>query len=148
MKVILLKSVKGKGNAGDIIDVSPGYAQNFLYKQGLAKAATKKAVDTVRAKEDKKQKEKQRVVSDAQKIANKLRGKTFSIERKANNDGLLYAAVHDVEIAAAIKDQIGLVVAADLLHLRGDGKHVGTDICTYTHKSGATAEFKITIEAV
>lgn len=147
MKVLLTKHVPGKGRAGDIIDVSPGYAQNFLYKQGLAKAATKKAIDTVRAKENKKKRDTDRSISQAQSLAHKLQGKTFIIKCKANADGLLYAAVHAEDISTVIAEQLGITVDPKLLTLSGDGKHVGTETCSYVHKSGARAEFMIVIEA-
>lgn len=147
MKVLLTKHVPGKGRAGDIIDVSPGYAQNFLYKQELAKAATKKAVDTVKAKERKKQKEKQHAVSSAKTTANKLAGKTVTITAKATDDGLLYAAVHEKQIAAAIKKQLSLDVAPKDLVLSTDMKQVGKHRIDYKHKSGAAATCTIHIEA-
>ena len=147
MKVLLTKHVPGKGRAGDIIDVSPGYAQNFLYKQGFAKAATKKAIDTVKAKERKHQKQKQQIVSAATSTANKLAGKTFTIVSKATDDGLLYAAVHEKQIAAAIKKQLSLDVAPKDLTLATDMKQIGKHMVHYKHKSGATATFTIHIEA-
>jgi large subunit ribosomal protein L9 len=147
MKVLLTKDVKGKGKAGDIVDVPDGYAQNFLYPQGLAKAATKQAVDTVQAKTQKQKKDTARIISDAQKIANKLQGKKFVISAKATADGSLYAAVHPVHIVGVIARTIGIIVPERDIHLDTELKRVGTYTARYTHKSGATTTCKVQIEA-
>lgn len=147
MKVLLIKDVKGKGKIGDIIEVSDGYAQNFLYKKGLAKAATKNAVDTVQAKQRKQKKEIARKVSDAQNIANKLQGKQFVIPAKATEDGALYAAIHARQVVGTIEAVLGLSVPEKDLYLDAEVKHLGPHTVRYAHKSGATATFKLQIEA-
>lgn len=147
MKVLLTKNVAGKGNAGDIIDVSPGYAQNFLYKQKLAEPATKNAVDMVQAKAKKKLKEKSKVVTVAKKYANKLQGKKLSIKAKVNDDGILYAAVNTKMIVAKIKELYQIEVSVSDISTTDDMKHIGSHKVTYSHKSGANTTFTVMIEA-
>jgi large subunit ribosomal protein L9 len=147
MKVLLIKDVKGKGKAGDIVDVPDGYAQNFLYPQGVARAATKQAVYTVQAKAQKKKKDMARTVSEAQKIANKLQGKKFVITAKATTDGSLYAAIHATHIVDTIARTIGLTVPAQDIHLDAELKRVSIVTVRYAHKSGASTTFKVHIVA-
>lgn len=58
MKIILKKEVKGLGRAGDVKEVSDGYAQNFLFRQGLAEVATEKNIQIIKKQADKKRTEK------------------------------------------------------------------------------------------
>lgn len=107
MKVILLEDVSGKGKAGDIVNVSDGYARNFLFPKKLAQEATagnlNAAKQRLAAKEHKKAVDKQ----NAQDVAKELNGKTVTIKGKRGDGGKLFGAVTAKEIAAALKDQYG-----------------------------------------
>ena len=146
MKVLLTQHVKGKGRSGDIIEVSPGYAQNFLYKQGLAQPATKKAMDTVQAKERKKTKEVTRQKDQDKKRAKVVRGKTFSYVAKANADEVLYAAVTMKQVALLLKKQIGEIYIAKEFFSKKEIKQIGTYTLLFQSKSGASAEFTLSVE--
>lgn len=107
MKVILTEDVAGKGKAGEIVNVSDGYARNFLFPRKLAKEATagnlNAAKQKLAAKEHRKAVDKQ----NAQDVAAELNGKTVTVKGKRGDGGKLFGAVTAKEIASALKDQYG-----------------------------------------
>ena len=103
MKVILTHEVSGLGTAGDVIDVKPGYARNFLMPRGLATAWTKggqKQVDSIakgRASRAVK------TLEQAEEFKARLEGSPVTVEVHAGKEGRLFGAVSTVDIAAAVK---------------------------------------------
>lgn len=110
MKVILNDDVPGKGTAGDIVNVSDGYARNYLFPRKLAREATKQnlnaAEQTIAAAKHKREKAKQ----DAQQVASALEGSTVTIRAKRGNGGKLFGAVTAKEVADAIAERYGLEI--------------------------------------
>ncbi|WNQ11483.1 50S ribosomal protein L9 [Paenibacillus aurantius] len=103
MKVILLKDVKGQGKKGEIKEVSEGYAQNFLFKQALAKPATDsniKVVDNQKAAELKK---KEQEKANAQKLAETLGELTLQIKGKSGEGGRLFGSITTKQIAEELE---------------------------------------------
>ncbi|GAV14810.1 MULTISPECIES: 50S ribosomal protein L9 [Paenibacillus] len=102
MKVILLQDVKGQGKKGQVKEVSEGYAQNFLIKQGLARPATDgnlKTLDQQKKSEDKR-KEQEKI--DAEMLAAKLGETTVELKAKAGEGGRLFGAITSKQIAEAL----------------------------------------------
>lgn len=105
MKIILLKEVKGLGHAGDIREVSEGYARNFLIPRGLADTMTKHGINVLEAQKKKRERvAKERKVNKA-KLAKKIAGREFVITAKADDKGTLYAGVDAKVIAGELKKQ-------------------------------------------
>ncbi|MDD6309004.1 MAG: 50S ribosomal protein L9 [Clostridia bacterium] len=125
MKVILLNDVKGQGKKGQIVNVSDGYARNFLFPRGLAQEATKSAMNDYAGKADAIRYHKDQEVAAAKETAQKLEGKTITLTAKAGENGKLFGSITSQSIADAIKMQIHVVVDKRKLVL-GDGiKSVG-----------------------
>ena len=110
MKVILNEDVPGKGAAGEIVNVSDGYARNYLFPRKLAREATKAnlnaADQTLAAARHRREKAKQ----DAQQVARELEGSTVTIKAKRGSGGKLFGAVTAKEIADAIQERYGLEI--------------------------------------
>ena len=127
MKVIIIKTTKGVGQAGDVKNVSDGYARNFLMPQGIAKPATEAALNSL--KQDKKQKEQtQKAYKDrADSISKNVKGKTLEIKSKTVEDSeKLYAAVSEDAVKSAAKAQGIDISAAKVLFkkpIKELGKH-------------------------
>ena len=102
MKVILQQDVKGQGKKGQLVDVSDGYARNFLLPKKLAVIATAENLNTM------KQQEKAR---KAQEAAKKRGGLTVKIAAKAGEGGRLFGAVTAKEVSEALADQHGITIA-------------------------------------
>lgn len=108
MKVILLKDVKGKGKKGDVINVSDGYAQNFLFKGNLAQEATNGNVSMLNRQKEKERQIKQSEIEAAQKKAEDLRGKEVKIITKAGENGKLFGAITNKDISAELLSKFDL----------------------------------------
>ena len=110
MKVILLCDVKGSGKKDDILNVSDGYARNFLFPKKWAVEATPGAVKEIerkRANEEKLERERR---DAAQKVAESIRGQMITLKVKCGAQGRLYGSITNQEIADALKEQYGVEV--------------------------------------
>ena len=105
MKVVLLQDVKSIGKKDQVVNVSDGYARNFLFPRKLAKEATTGALNDVKTKESAKEHHKQEEIAAATEVKNKINDKIITIKAKAGKEGKLFGAVTSKDVAAAIKAQ-------------------------------------------
>ena len=111
MKVILLCDVKAiNGKKDDIVNVSDGYARNFLLARKLAVLATPENVNTMKQQEKAKKAQEAAEKAEAQAIAEKLKELTVKIVAKAGEGGRLFGAVTGKEIAEALSKQHGITI--------------------------------------
>ncbi|WP_268912204.1 50S ribosomal protein L9 [Lentilactobacillus sp. SPB1-3] len=110
MRVIFLQDVRGKGKRGDIKEVPDGYAQNFLIKQGKAKAATPTAMSQLKGQQKAEEKKAEEVLEDAQKVKAVLENDDTVVEltAKAGSDGRLFGSIPSKQIASALDKQYGI----------------------------------------
>ena len=99
MKVIFLKDVKGKGKKGEVKNVADGYAQNFLFKQGLAVEANAGAVSTLNAQKKKEEKEAIEELNQAKLLKEKLEKVTVELQAKSGEGGRLFGSITSKQIA-------------------------------------------------
>ena len=110
MKVILLKDVKGTGKKDQILEVSDGFARNFLLPRKVAIEATSEAVNSIeRAKGAAKHREDVKQ-SEAEALSRELKGKVVVVKVRAGEGGKLYGSITSQEIADAIKAQLGVEI--------------------------------------
>ena len=125
MKVILLADVKGQGKKQDIINVSDGYARNFLFPKKLAMEATPGAAREVERKQAaERARETERRLS-AEKKAASLRGKVINVTAKCGAQGRLYGSVTGAEIAEALEAQHGVDIDKHKIDLSEPIRTVG-----------------------
>ena len=105
MKVILLQDVKGKGKKGQMIEVSDGYARNYMLPRKLATEATPDAVNTMRMNDKANQERIAREKAEAMETAGKLREMTVTVAAKGGGSGRLFGSVTNTEIAEALAAQ-------------------------------------------
>lgn len=117
MKVLLLADVKGQGKKDQIVDVSDGYAKNFLFPRKLAVIADKGAVNQAKNKESSKQYKLDTQKEEAEKLAKEINGKTINIAAQGGSDGRLYGSVTAKDIAEAYKKQFGVEIDKRKLQL-------------------------------
>ena len=99
MKVLLLQDVKGQGKKGDIVNVSDGYANNFLLKKGLGVVATADKINSVDIHNKAVEKQKAAERAKAQEDAAKLKGQTVRITASTGSQGKMYGSITNKEIA-------------------------------------------------
>ncbi|MBE6962124.1 MAG: 50S ribosomal protein L9 [Ruminococcaceae bacterium] len=126
MKVILQQDVKGQGKKGQLVEVSEGYARNFLLPKKLAIPATTDAINTMNLKEKARRAEEARQREEAVNTANKLKECTVRIAAKAGTGGRLFGAVTTKEISEALNKQFALDIPKQKLVLDEAIKSFGT----------------------
>ena len=143
MKVILTQDVKGKGKKGQMIEVSDGYARNFMLPKKLAIEATPDAINTMKMNDKATQERIAREKAEALEVSKKLRAMTLTVKAKGGGQGRLFGAVTNAEIADALaKNGVKLdkrkIVIADPI------KNVGT--YTVTCKLGYEISAPLTVK--
>lgn len=114
MKIILLKEVRGLGRAGDVKDVSDGYALNFLLPKKLADVLTKGGLNTLESQKKKEEKIKKLEVKSKKKEIKKVNGRSFVITAKADETGTLYAKLDAKAIASELVKQGNKIEAGEI----------------------------------
>ena len=125
MKVILLQDVKAQGKKDQIIEVSEGYARNFLFPKKLAVPADAKAVNDVKNKQSSEQYRIEQDKAKAKELARKLEEIEVVIEHERSNSGKFYGSVTLMDIAAALKAQHGIDIDKRKLEI---GARVGNGV--------------------
>ena len=126
MKVILLQDVKGKGKKGQLIEVSDGYARNFMLPKKLAIEATADAVNTMRMNDKAAAEKAARERAEALEISRKLREMTITVAAKGGGAGRLFGSVTNQEIADALAKASGIKLDKRKIVLSDPIKSVGT----------------------
>ena len=108
MKVILLQDVKGNGKRGQMVEVSDGYARNYLLPKKLAQEATADNVNTMRMNDRATQERQAKERAQALEFAEKMRSFKVVVEAKGGGAGRLFGSVTSAEIAEALEAQQGI----------------------------------------
>ena len=145
MKVILLQDVKGKGKKGQMIEVSDGYARNYMLPRKIAMEATTDAVNTMRMNDKATAERIAREKAEALATANKLREMTVVVKAKGGGQGRLFGAVTNAEIAAAL-EKAGVKLDKRKSVLNENIKNVGTYTVTCKLGYEISAPLSVKIE--
>ena len=146
MKVILLQDVKGKGKKGQLLEVSDGYARNFMLPRKMAIEATPDAVNTMRMNDKATQERIAREKAEAMEISKKLRGMTLTVTAKGGGAGRLFGSVTNQEIADALAQEAGIKLDKRKIVIADPIKNVGT--YTVTCKLGYEITAPLTVKIV
>ncbi len=145
MKVLLLKDLNGKGKKGDIVEVSDGYAFNFLFKKGWAKQADK-AVISEKESQDASEKRKFLLAKEqAEEKAKSLKNKVFTIHANVGQNGKMFGAVTPKEIASVVSES-GIEIEKKDILLKENIKAVGKYAVEAKLFSGVIAQFFVQVE--
>ena len=145
MKVILLQDVKGKGKKGQMLEVSDGYARNFMLPKKMAIEATPDAINTMRMNDKATQERIAREKAEAMAISKKLREMTVTVTAKGGGNGRLFGSVTNAEIADALAKQ-GIKLDKRKIVLNEPIKNAGT--YTATCKLGYEITAPLTVKIV
>jgi large subunit ribosomal protein L9 len=126
MQVILQQDVKGQGKKGQLIEVSEGYARNFLLPRKLAVLATADAMNTMKLQEKAKKAEEARQKAEAEAIAEKLKSAQVKVCARAGANGKLFGAVTSKEVSDALQSQHGIELAKQKIVLDEPIKSFGS----------------------
>ena len=144
MKVILLQDVKGKGKKGQMLEVSDGYARNFMLPRKLAVEATPDAINTMKMNDKATAERIAREKAEALEISKKLRAMTLVVKAKGGGAGRLFGSVTNQEIADALEKNGGIKLDKRKIVIADPIKSVGT--YTVTCKLGYEISAPLTVK--
>ncbi len=146
MKVILKADVKGTGKAGQLVDVSDGYARNFLLTKGLAVEATSTAVNDMKNKEQAKKHREETELAAAKEIAKKIDGKTVELFAKGGTAGRLFGSITSKEVTEAVNAKFGTSIDKKKVTLDSDIKAFGTYNAEIKLYNGVIAKCSVSVK--
>ena len=110
MKVILLGELRGKGGEGDVVDVAQGFAENYLFPQGIAQPATPGNIKQLEERRHNIEKREEKRIADAEALKATIDGKLVVVDAKIGEEGQLFGSVTTSMIADAIEQQLGVEI--------------------------------------
>jgi large subunit ribosomal protein L9 len=125
MQVILVEPVRKLGNVGDVVNVKPGFARNFLIPSEKAVRATEDNIADFKARKAEIEKQDKAKSAEAEKLAKKIDGTLVNIIRQAGEDGRLYGSVSAQDIAAAVSDAKKEEISRKTVLLTDPIKYIG-----------------------
>ena len=144
MKVILKQDVKGQGKKGELVNVSDGYARNFLFPRGLAVEADAQAMNDLKNREEAAKYRDDMEKKSAQAAAGLLTGKTLKLTAKAGQGGRLFGSVTTKEVAEELKKQFGLDIEKRKIAM-ADIKAYGSYEAEIKFSHGITAKLTVMV---
>ena len=144
MKVILKQDVKGQGKKGELVNVSDGYARNFLFPRGLAVEADAQAMNDLRNREEAAKYHDDMEKKNAQDAAKLLSGKSLKLTAKAGQGGRLFGSVTTKEVAGELKKQFGLDIEKRKIAM-ADIKAFGSYEAEIKFSHGITAKITVMV---
>ena len=141
-QAILLKDVDNLGQAGEAIDVSPGYLRNYLQPRKLAQPATAGALEDARRRAEAQERAARKAAERAEETAALLAKTVLTIQHRAGEDGKLYGSVTTKEIAEAISEARGLRIDRKKIQLEEPIRETGTYMIEVELSGGSTARIK------
>ncbi|CCJ34047.1 MULTISPECIES: 50S ribosomal protein L9 [Caloramator] len=147
MKVILNADVKGVGKKGDVINVSDGYARNFLFPRKLAIEANESNLKVLEAQKAKEEQKRQEELQRARELAKKLSEITVEVSVKAGENGKLFGSITSKDISDALKKQHGIEIDKKKIELDEAIKVAGVYNIEVKVYPEVTAKLKVSIKA-
>lgn len=146
MKVILLEDVKSLGKKGEVVNVSDGYARNFIFKKNLGLEATPKALNDLKLKKKNDEKIAAENLEKAKALAEEISSKSVTLSIKAGSDGRAFGSVSTKEISVAAKEQLGYDLDKKKMQLSEPIKSVGSFTVPVKLHPKVTAELKVIVK--
>ena len=110
VKVILKENIKGVGKKDEIVEVKDGYANNFLFAQNKAVAATEENIKKLKNKAEKNKKDHEKEVKKAEEVKGKINNKEITLAVKAGDNGKVFGSIGSKEIVDEIKKVFGITI--------------------------------------
>ncbi len=148
MKVILLQDIQGTGKKDQIVEASDGYARNYLIPRKMAREATPEALNAIeRSKKADKHREDVRR-AEAETKARELKGKVIQLTVRGGENGKLYGAITNDQIASALKEQHGIEIDKRKLEIEEPIKSAGQSFVTLKLMAGISTRMIVNVKVV
>ncbi|MDR1002503.1 MAG: 50S ribosomal protein L9 [Oscillospiraceae bacterium] len=145
MKVVLKEDIKGTGKKGELVNVSDGYARNYLFPRKLAAEANAQALNDIANKDRAEQHRLLMEKKAADELKEKLDGKTIKITAKAGQNGKLFGSITSKEIAEAINKKYSVDLDKRKITVSSDIKTFGTYECEVKIYAGVSAKVFVVV---
>ena len=146
MKVILLEDVKSLGKKGEMVNVSDGYARNFILKKKLGIEATAQNINDLKLQKANEEKIAKEQLEQAKIFAEEIKEKFVTVSMKTVEGGRTFGSVSTKEIAAAAKEQLGIDIDKKKLQLAEPIRSLGTTIVPYKVHPKVTAQITVKVK--
>ncbi len=140
MKAVLLEDVKGLCKRVELVNVSDGYARNFLFPRNLAKEANSQVMNELKNAEESKKYKTDQQIAHAKAVKEKLEAKTVVIHAKSGSNGKLFGSITPKEISNEIKQRYGEVIDKRKITITGEIKQYGKYDCEIKLYTGINAK--------
>ena len=147
MKVLFLQEVSGTAKAGDVKEVTPGYARNFLFPKHLAVVADERVVDQIRQREEAARRRAEKALTEARDIDQRLRRVTVTVYSKAGEGGRLFGSVTNADIAQQLKREAGVDVDKRKIEVEPPIKSLGPHEVTVHLHADVVATVRVVVAA-
>lgn len=147
MKLILQQEVKGLGKKNDIVEVSEGYARNFLLPKKLALVATDATVNQIKDQKAAQARREQRANDEAKMLASQLSKVSVTVSVKTGEGGRLFGSVSGKDVADALERQHGLAIDKRKVELKDTVKSIGTYTATVRVHPDVSAQLSVNVVA-
>ena len=148
MKVILTQDIKGQGKKGQLVEVSDGYARNFLFPRGLAKEANASNLNVMHGQQEAEAYRKQMALDEANQMAEKLKTLSVLVKAKAGENGKLFGSVTSKEVTEELLKQHHIKLDKKKLNLPDGIKSLGTTDVEVKLHPGVTGIIKVKVESL
>lgn len=146
MKVILKEDVKGLGKKESLVNVSDGYARNFLFPRGLAVEANASNMNIMQTKKEAEKTKKDRELAQAKELADKIKKTVVTLKAKAGENGKLFGSMTSKDVSDYLKKQHNLDIDKKKINLPDSMKALGTYEVDVKLYSGVSAKMTVKIE--
>lgn len=146
MKVILTQDVKGQGKKGQVINVSDGYARNFLLAKGLATEATKSNLNDLKGKQESAEYKIKTDTEEAKKLAEQMKELVVNLKAKAGDNGKLFGSITSKDVAEALTNQHHIKLDKKKFVLPDGIKTLGVTEVTVKLYTGISGTLKVNVE--
>lgn len=147
MKVILLEDVKKVGKKGEIVDVSDGYARNFIFKKNLGKEATAQTINDAKMKNAADKRHRAEELAAAQELGGRMKEMSLTVSMKAGENGKTFGSISTKEIVKAAKEQLNLEIDKKKLVIKEPIKSLGNHVIKVKLHPKVTSELTIKVVA-
>ncbi len=144
MKVVLLADVKGTGQKDDLVNVSDGYARNYLLPRKLAVVADSKVLNELKTKNEAKEHKRLQEIEEAKHLASLIDKKDIYVEAKAGTSGRLFGAITSKEVADALNQQFNVTVDKKKVEM-DDIKQIGVYDAVVKMAGGISASVRVNV---
>ena len=145
MKVVLQQDIKGTGKKDELVNVSDGYARNYLIPRGLAIVADSAAMSKIKSKNEALEHRKAVELDNAKQIAAVINGNAVKLEAKAGSAGRLFGSITSKEVSTALKEQYDVDLDKRKIDLDNDIKTFGTYNAKAKIYTGVNADFYVIV---